>query len=321
MQKNLYAVIDVGSSMLTLKIAELSKNKPPKVIESVRGNLALGIDTYNERNITQKSINRCCEILSGFAQKLKEYQISLDECRCIATSAIREAKNKEYVLLQIRLRTGFVVEILDNAIERYYHNLAISEKLENFKQLIGAGAIILDIGAGSVQVSVYDQGKCVLSQNLLLGALRINELLEDLRERTRDYVSLLDEYVSSEINDFLVLAGTAINYPNMIVLAAGSAYLKRFVGIRKSRAIIEAEGLSQMFDYAMNTQPLQMSLQSGVPADLAQMMLPTVMIVKKYVEHNDLKRLFMPNTDIMDGLLTVEANRRFRYKPTYSHKK
>lgn len=132
MSNELFAVIDVGSSMLTLKIAEFSRKQPPKVIETVRGSLALGIDTYNERGISQKSINRCYEILKGFSNKLEEYQVSPSECRCVATSAIREAQNKDYFLLQIRERTGFQIEVLDNSIERYYHNLAISESIGSF---------------------------------------------------------------------------------------------------------------------------------------------------------------------------------------------
>lgn len=125
--------------------------------------------------------------------------------------------------------------------------------------MIDQGAVILDIGAGSIQVSVYDRGRCMLSQNLLLGALRVNELLDSLRDRTHDYVSLLDEYVSSEINDFLMPAATSVYYPNMIVLATGSSYLKRFAGLRRNQTIIEIDDLNTMFDYVMRVQPLQMS--------------------------------------------------------------
>ncbi len=319
MSNELYAVIDVGSSMLTLKIAEFSRKQPPKVIETVRGSLALGIDTYNERGISQKSINRCYEILKGFSNKLEEYRVLLSDCRCVATSAIREAQNKDYFLLQIRERTGFRIEVLDNSIERYYHNLAISESIGEFRDLIDQGAVILDIGAGSIQVSVYDRGRCVLSQNLLLGALRVNELLDSLRDRTHDYVSLLDEYVSSEINDFLMLAATSVYYPNMIVLATGSSYLKRFAGLRRNQTIIEIDDLNTMFDYVMRVQPLQMSLQNGVPADIAEIMLPTTMIIKKYADHNRLDRIFMPRVDLADGLLTAAAVQERRYKPSYDH--
>lgn len=320
MQKKLFAIIDVGSSMMTLKIAELSKQEAPNVVEMVRGNLALGIDTYNERCISQKSINHCCEILLGFAKKLDEYRIPRSDCKVVATSAIREAGNRNYVLLQIRERTGFNIEILDNSMERFYHNLALSEAVPNFEHLIEAGAIILDIGAGSIQVSVYDQGACIFSQNLMLGALRINELLESLRDRTRDYTSLLDEYVSSEINDFHVLADTGFRYPNMLVMATGSTYLKHFVDLRRSQTLIQMDDLNKMFDYTMRVSPLQLSLQFGVPADIADIMLPTAMIIKKYADYNKLNELYMPRTDLVDGLLTATAMRMCNYKPSYDHK-
>jgi len=213
--RNLRAVVDVGSSSLTMKIAKLSRNKPPKIIETLRGNLALGIDAYNDKHIRDSSIDRCCEILRSFSLKLAEYNLSDADCRVIGTSAIREAQNREYVLMRIEQETGFRVEVLDNSIERYYHNVAISEALPNFPKLIQEGALILDISSGSIQVSAYKDSDCLFSQNLLLGVLRVTEMLGSLREQTKDYVSLMNEYVDSEINDFHILEGRGMDFSHL----------------------------------------------------------------------------------------------------------
>ena len=129
-----------------------------------------------------------------------EYGLAQSDCRVIATSALREAQNRQYVIMRIAQDVGFKVEVLDNSIERYYHNMAISETLPEFPKLIEEGALILDIGSGSIQVSAFKDKDCLFSQNLLLGVLRAK--VRQSREQTKDYVSLMNEYVDSEINDF-----------------------------------------------------------------------------------------------------------------------
>ena len=189
--QNLRAVVDVGSSSMTMKIAKLSRNKPPKILETLRGNLALGIDAYNAKFIRESNIDRCCEILQNFSMKLDEYGLAQSDCRVIATSALREAQNRQYVIMRIAQDVGFKVEVLDNSIERYYHNMAISETLPEFPKLIEEGALILDIGS-DLQVSAFKDKDCLFSQNLCC-VLRVTEMLGSLRNRPKTMQSLMND--------------------------------------------------------------------------------------------------------------------------------
>ena len=127
--QNLRAVVDVGSSSMTMKIAVKSQ-QAAQDIETLRGNLALGIDAYNAKFIRESNIDRYCEILQNFSMKLDEYGLAQSDCRVIATSALREAQNRQYVM-RIAQDVGFKVEVLDNSIERYYHNMAISRRCQS----------------------------------------------------------------------------------------------------------------------------------------------------------------------------------------------
>src|SRR5659263_178317 len=108
-KKRTIAIIDIGSLSIRLKIFELAAKEAPKEIESVRRFLALGAETYRRGLISAEQIAELCEILSGFVLKMKEYKIS--DSICVATSAFREAKNRDFVVEQIRLRTGLIVKI------------------------------------------------------------------------------------------------------------------------------------------------------------------------------------------------------------------
>ena len=70
------------------------------ITERTGGDIYLGI------------VEKLCDILTGFSEKMKEYG-TVDYC-AYATSAIREAKNNQMVLDLIKLRTSFKVQILSN---------------------------------------------------------------------------------------------------------------------------------------------------------------------------------------------------------------
>ena len=94
MAKNKYsAVIDLGSLALRLKIYQNSEDKSPREVESARSFLSFGAQIYRMGNVSSEQVTEICEILNAFQTKLKEYKIS--DVICVATSAFREAGNRE----------------------------------------------------------------------------------------------------------------------------------------------------------------------------------------------------------------------------------
>ena len=163
MAKKLVAVIDVGSLTARLKIFELSSKKRPKEIETVRKYTTIGTQALRSGALQTEQINVICDCLNSFEVKCREYKVS--RIFCVATSALRDAGNRDVVLEQIKIKTGFKVDVLDNSMERYYQNLAVKETMPDFKDIVSQGTMILDIGAGSMQATVYDKSEFIFSQN------------------------------------------------------------------------------------------------------------------------------------------------------------
>ena len=91
-----FAAIDVGSTDVTMKIFEVTAKKGYRQLDYVSNIIELGSDTYADGYISQESVEKLCDILTGFSEKMKEYG-TVDYC-AYATSAIREAKNNQMVL-------------------------------------------------------------------------------------------------------------------------------------------------------------------------------------------------------------------------------
>ncbi|NLW12506.1 MAG: HD domain-containing protein [Clostridiaceae bacterium] len=312
-RKKLAAAIDVGSHEINMKIVELERNEAPRVIETVRRTLAIGTDTYNTGRISQSLIYACSDVMSGLADKLHEYRIN--DCKTVATSAFREASNQLFAIDQIDRACGLEIKVLSNSEERYYHMLAAAEMIPDFDQMIKHGTLILDIGAGSVQASVYDKGEFIFTQNMLLGSLRIREILADLERQAVDFGGLMAEYVSGDLENYRMLEPKGTTYKNLIVLGGENHYLNRMAG-KDSGAyqILGRNDFDKLYDILMLTKSDELAMERGIAADHAPLLLPAAMIIKKFMNFTGVDKLHMPVTGMTEGLLLEQAYLGGRYK-------
>lgn len=97
-------------------------------------------------------LNVLCEVLNDFKRLMQDFGV--DEYRACGTSAFRELANPLIIIEQIYQRTGMKIEILSSAEQHFlgYKSIAAIEK--GFKKMIQKGTAILDVGGGSLQVSL-----------------------------------------------------------------------------------------------------------------------------------------------------------------------
>jgi len=197
MSTTIFAAIDVGSSELSMKIFEVSKKTGLKELEHIRHQIELGADTYKYGKIRYPLVQELCEVLRGFAAKMKEYDIH--DYQAYATSAIREASNNILILDQIKLTSGIKVKILSNSEQRFLSYMAITLNEPKFPSIIEKDTALIDVGSGSTQISLFHKGYLYHTQNISIGTLRIRELLGSLEHKTDNYQNLITEYISNEL--------------------------------------------------------------------------------------------------------------------------
>ena len=121
-----FAAIDVGSFELELGIYEMTYKTGIRRIDHVRHVIALGKDTYSTGKISYELVEEMCQVLEEFVQIMKSYKVK--DYRAYATSAMREAHNRQIILDQIRVRTGLTVRIISNSEQRFISYKAIAAK-------------------------------------------------------------------------------------------------------------------------------------------------------------------------------------------------
>ena len=125
-------------------------------------------------------VNAICEVLKDFRRIMLEFGV--EDYRACATSAFREMVNPVIILEQIFQRTGIRVEILSNAEQHFLGYKSIAAIETGFKKMIQKGTAILDVGGGSLQVSLFDKDALVTTQSLKMGSMRIRERLKELEK-------------------------------------------------------------------------------------------------------------------------------------------
>ena len=180
-----FAAIDVGSFEVEMGIYEISNRNRIRKLDHIRHVTALGSDTYNNGKISYEMVEELCDVLAGFAGIMKSYKVT--EYRAYATSAMREARNNRIVLDQIRVRTGIQIRIISNSEQRFLGYKAIAVSDDEFDENIQQGTAIVDVGFGSMQISLFDKNLLVTTENLPLGVLRIRGTLQDVNTTVEQY--------------------------------------------------------------------------------------------------------------------------------------
>ena len=137
--------------------------------------------------------------IQGFRQLMDSYGVR--DVRAVATSAVREADNRDMFLDQVQGRTGIQFDIINEAEESRLLFLALRDALGKHASFKGAWTLLVEVGGGSTSLTLLQRGEPNRSAVYALGAVRLRQQL-DLRRHSHDVqVALLKRYVANVIDE------------------------------------------------------------------------------------------------------------------------
>lgn len=302
-----FAAIDVGSTDVTMKIFETTAKKGYRLLDYVSNIFVLGSGTYANGYISQKSVDNLCDIMNRFSKKMREYGTT--EYRAYATSALREAKNNMMVLDLLKLRTGIKVEILGNAEHRFLMYKGLAVKAENFEQIVEKNTAIVDIGGGSIQISLMNNQKLTATQNISIGALRVRERLKSFHVDVEHLERIMEEFIANEIDTFkrYYLGDKAPK--NIIAIGDEIACLRQIVPELKITDHFDETQLNAAFDKLISRNPSDLAAEYKIPYERATLLLPAAMIYGIFLKQSKADLIWTPNIDLCDGIIVDELER------------
>ena len=174
-----FAVIDIGTTSIRMTVAHIDKNGRAHPLEFLQQAVSLGRDTFTKGNIEKGTIGECVRSLKNFRRVLEEYGVTRDDrIRAVATTAVREAGNRDAFIDRIYIATGLRIEVLDDMDVTRLTFLSARSVLATDASLLRGQIIVCEIGGGSTEVLLLQKGNIVATHSFKLGTLRLREMLE-----------------------------------------------------------------------------------------------------------------------------------------------
>ncbi|MDR1914557.1 MAG: HD domain-containing protein [Clostridiales bacterium] len=297
MKISLAGVIDVGSSELRLKIAQLSKNKM-KYLESLTYPLALGRDTFNTGKISFEKVDKACEIIKNFLLICKEYTVT--DIRVLATTAVREATNMDYFLDQVKIKTGMSINVIDDTEEKLY----IYKILTRLSKVdVISSALMVHIGSGNIGVALLQGGRILLTRNIKVGSLRISELFDDIEEYSGEFYIVLEEYLHSYTD--LLTNDVPDNIKHFIVSGTEISVLSGLTGVENNEMItnIPKPTFLSFYQEVINKSTHNASKDYNLSIDKAELLLPTMCIFNNLMKLTNAEKIIAADVMLSDAIL------------------
>ncbi len=297
-----YGAIDIGTNAARLLVGEvetLNGHSFVKKISYTRVPLRLGEEVFTDGKLSKKKTEDFVKTIQAF--KLISEIFEVKKLRAVATSAMREASNAAKVIERIKQETGVEVEVIsgDEEAELIFGTFFLLDidKTMPF--------IVIDVGGGSTEVSVFEGGERVASHSFEIGTLR---LLKDKvkKEQWAEIHDWLSKHVDLKSPHQIYGTGGNINKVHKL-LGAGhmeSLSLKDLKNLKD-----ELDGMS--LDQRVDTFQLK--------PDRADVIVPALNIYIYILEELRSKRILVPKIGLSDGMVyqlyQQEKSKKTKRKP------
>jgi len=191
------AGIDIGTLTCRLLIADLPSSGPLTELHSERRILRLGEGVDQSKQLKRDAMDRVMECLRDWRAVIDTYHVH--SRIAVATSAVRDAQNRQEFLDRVKSETDMEVEILTGEEEARRTMLGIRSGLPPGI----TDVLALDIGGGSTEFIFVLQGRAPVVRSIDIGVVRLSERLLHHDPPTSEEIRRARDWIRSETEQAL----------------------------------------------------------------------------------------------------------------------
>ena len=163
------AAIDIGTNSVHMIVVQVRPDHSFEIVDREKEMVRLGAGGLGGRALTELTMRSALQALTKFRRLAESHEV--DEVVAAATSAVREAENGREFLAAIRQRTGIEVRVISGTEEaRLIHRAAVYGV-----DVSDGAALVIDIGGGSVELTLGRSSQVRVAHSLKLGVIRLTE--------------------------------------------------------------------------------------------------------------------------------------------------
>ena len=283
------AAIDIGSNAIRILIANVVQEEGERPVymksEMIRVPIRLGQDSFTVGEISKKNMKRVVKAMKAFRLIMKVNGVK--HYMACATSALRESNNAYELITRVKKKSKIKIEVIDGRTEaEIISNTTI---LDSFGQ--NRNYLYVDVGGGSTEFSVLQDGKRIISKSFKTGTVRMIN-------------NMVNEKVWFEIEKWIQTHTAGIE--KIALLGSGGNINKIFKlsNTKEGKPLTFIKINTFYQDLKMLTYE-QRILKYNLNLDRADVILPALEIYLKALKWSGATKVFVPKIGLADGMIKM----------------
>jgi exopolyphosphatase/guanosine-5'-triphosphate,3'-diphosphate pyrophosphatase len=267
-----------------LLVADVIEHRAHPVIKKqtlVRVPIRLGADVFSGGTISNARCDHLIKSLKAFRLLTEVY--GAHYMRCCATSAMREAANREQVLARVEMETGVHIEVISGRKEaKLIMHTFWTQDLSAEKDYL-----YIDVGGGSTEITVLRRGRRSESASFPIGTVRM-------------LGGQVDEAAWTDLADFLAQVGAT----GLEAIGTGGNINRLFKenGNAHGTPLLRADIQRHHDRIAGHSLKDRVNVLRLRP-DRADVIVPAASIFVRILELADVDRVHVPKVGLADGIV------------------
>jgi exopolyphosphatase / guanosine-5'-triphosphate,3'-diphosphate pyrophosphatase len=293
------AVIDLGSNSFRLVVFGYEPGSWWSLTDEIREAVRISAGMGDALKLREVPVERALHTASVFASFCRASGV--ERVDAVATSAIRDAENREDVLRAIKGRTGLKVRVLSGEQEAWYGYVAIA----NSTTLSDGFGI--DIGGGSVQLMSLADRRLERAESFRLGAVRVSEAflpdeqasskqLKALRKHVAKSLEGTDWWGAGEEPRLAGIGGTIRN------LATAAQKRVQYPDVDVQGFELTREALGELIDELAATPASKRGSVRGIKPDRGDVILGGAVVVDALMQLGGFEALEVVEAGLREGI-------------------
>ncbi len=300
------AAVDVGTNSVRLLVVDGHGVRITREMAITR--LGAGVDRTG--HLDDQALARTLSTIAGYHEQWEHHGVDAGRVRIAATSAVRDASDRDRFFDGVREATGVEAEVLTGEVEAEAAFAGATGAVE-----VAAPAAVVDVGGGSTELIVGDVSNEVrASVSLQLGCVRLRERHLPSDPPTADELLAARELVSAqldEVDEVLGRQGASLHGAAAVIGVAGTA--TTLAGLHLGLAAYDEDRIHATHVPVHALRELAVEL-SSLPASSRAALGPVqpgredvihagALILAGIVERYGFAELVVSEADVLDGLV------------------
>jgi exopolyphosphatase/guanosine-5'-triphosphate,3'-diphosphate pyrophosphatase len=189
----LLAAIDVGTNAVRLEMVRPLPNGSFEIIHQERDPLRPGEGVFRTGSISREVADRLLSTLRRYAALCRRFDATV---RAVATSAVREAKNRDEIVRRARREAALELEVVSGKEEARLIALGVLYGIPP-----GQRSLVIDIGGGSTELATALGDRPVDLYSIAVGAVRLTEVFGSSGKLSSERLTLVRRFASEAFQE------------------------------------------------------------------------------------------------------------------------